>query len=311
MPIDKKQKRLFNIAIQAIIILLLAYFFYQKFEHEELMLSIKSLKDSFSDHIFLWSMVLFLMPVNWGLESYKWKKLCKPIFDISLGTAIKGVITGISVSFVTPHGWGDYLGRIMVLTEQDRERLVGALFFGKMAQLFITVIAGIIGLVMYFEVWPYLYLWYFISFILVGLLVLFNRTLYNLVRPYLSRLRKYFSIVKKYNTRDTVEILVISGVRYGVFALQFMLIMIISGVDLSLMLIFGGITWIFLVKSIIPSFNFLSDLGIREVSAIMFFETYLFDVSPVVSATLIIWIINILFPAILGTAFVFTIKTFR
>ena len=65
--------------------------------------------------------------------------------------------------------------------------------------------------------------------------------------------------------------------------------------------LFSGATWIFLIKSIVPSFNFLADLGIRELSALQFFESYGAIELNILTATLSIWILNLLIPSILGT----------
>lgn len=311
MQIVKKHKKLINTIIQVLIFTSIIIFFIQKLENDELTISYENFLISFDDHYFLWSFILLLMPLNWVLEAMKWKRLCRPLLSISFLSAIKGVITGLSISFVTPHGWGDYFGRIAILDKNKREKLVGALFFGKMAQLFITVIAGVTGLVMYFEVRPYLYLWYFLILLIIALLLAFNRTFFRIIRPYLRKVRRFFSIIKSYNAKTVLYILSLSAARYAVFTLQFLLIMLILDVDLDIFLIFSGITWIFLIKSIVPSFNFLSDLGIREVSAIMFFQAYLNDVSLVISATFIIWVINIFVPSVIGTFFVFSVKAFR
>ena len=64
------------------------------------------------------------------------------------------------------------------------------------------------------------------------------------------------------------------------------------------MLVLAGITWVFLAKSVIPTFNFLSDLGIREFSAVLFFDSFSVPVEPIVLASLLIWVINILIPTL-------------
>lgn len=311
MQIDKKNKVLVNRVIQLLILISVGIFIYFKLHQQEVSFSYKILKHSFDSYRLIWIIVLLLMPLNWFLEIIKWKKLCKPLGNVSLKSAASGVLSGLSFSFITPHGWGDYFGRIMVLNYEDRGKLVGALFFGKMTQLFITVIAGILGIIMFVEVWPFLYLWYFVIFLVVAALIAFNKTIYKLIKPYLFRIRYFFKIIKTYSAKLILEVTGLSLLRYLVFTLQFLLIMKILDVDLSIIVIISGITWIFLVKSIIPSFNFLSDLGIREVGAVMFFENYMTDTGPVISATFIIWIINILMPAIFGSFFIFYLKTLR
>lgn len=311
MPIDKKNKVLLNRLIQFAVIAAVAVFVYFKIIQREVTFSLEIIRLSFDDHIFTWICIFLLMPVNWLLEMIKWKKLCAPIENISLKTAAAGVLSGLSFSFITPHGWGDYLGRILILRNEERGKLVGALFFGKMTQLFITVFAGILGIIMYIETWAFLYLWYFLILFFVAILISFNKSVYRIIKPYLSKVRYFFKIIKGYSAPLILGITGLSLLRYVVFTSQFILIMKLLEVDLSLLIMLSGVTWIFLVKSIIPSFNFITDLGIREVSAVMFFENYLTDPGPVISATFIIWIVNILLPAIVGTLFIFHLKTIR
>ena len=311
MPVDKKNKALINRLIQIAIIIGIAVFVYFKIVQQEVSLGLEIIRVSFDDHLYIWMFILILMPVNWFMEILKWKKLAVPIVDLSYTAATSGVLSGLSFSFITPHAWGDYIGRILVLRDEERGRLVGALFFGKMAQLFITVVAGILGIIMYVESWPFLYFWYFLILFLLAILISFNRSVYRIFKPYLFKVRYFFRIIKSYSAKKILYIIGISLTRYCVFTLQFLLIMLILEIDISLFLMVSGITWIFLIKSIVPSFNFLSDLGIREVSAVLFFENFMADTGPVISATFVIWIINILLPALIGTLFIFKIKTFR
>jgi hypothetical protein len=77
---------------------------------------------------------------------------------------------------------------------------------------------------------------------------------------------------------------------------------------LSSGLILAGISWIFLVKSTLPSFNFLSDFGIREFSGLVFFSLFAVSELEIVAASLFIWIINVMIPSIFGLTFVMKIR---
>lgn len=54
--------------------------------------------------------------------------------------------------------------------------------------------------------------------------------------------------------------------------------------------------------------NFLSDLGIREFSAIYFFDHFGVDLVAVINASLTLWIINILLPTIIGAPLTLKMK---
>ncbi|MES2732218.1 MAG: UPF0104 family protein, partial [Bacteroidota bacterium] len=55
-------------------------------------------------------------------------------------------------------------------------------------------------------------------------------------------------------------------------------------------------------------FHFLSDLGVREFSALYIFEFYHASLSAVLAATLSLWLLNILLPALSGSALVWRLK---
>lgn len=286
-------------------------FLYIKIKDEEIRTSLNYALSMLGEDPYELLLVLLLMPVNWLLEGLKWKKLCAPIINLSFKNAFKGVLAGISVAFVTPHGWGDYVARIGLIDNAERMRLIGGLMFGRLTQLLMTLTFGAIGLFMYLDKWSVLNFWYLGLFTVIFLFTFFNKTILRRLKPYLFKVKKYFQIIEDYDMRTIYTVLLYSFLRYLVFGFQFLMIMFIFDIDLSIKTLIGGTTWIFLVKSIVPSFNFLSDLGIREVSAILFFEHYLTDMSPVVMATMLIWLINILLPAILGSLFIFSIKAFR
>ena len=60
-----------------------------------------------------------------------------------------------------------------------------------------------------------------------------------------------------------------------------------------------------------PTFNFLSDLGVREASALLFFERFAVAIEPVILASLLVWIINLLIPTLLSLVFVSKLRFIR
>ena len=103
-----------------------------------------------------------------------------------------------------------------------------------------------------------------------------------------------------------IQVLALSLLRYVIFTFQFYLVLSLFLPELAWYLILLGIGWIFLFRSVIPSF--LGNFGVREASAIVFFQAYVPDVSIVLIPCLIIWMINTVIPSILGTVYVFKLK---
>jgi uncharacterized membrane protein YbhN (UPF0104 family) len=116
---------------------------------------------------------------------------------------------------------------------------------------------------------------------------------------------RYFLIIKEYSNSEIIKVVSISIVRYLIFSIQYVLLLWIFEVQLGIDLLFLGVAFVFLCKSVIPTFF---DLGIRESSAIYFFSIYQTDEKSVLLASLVLWLINIILPSILGLMYIFKMK---
>lgn len=259
-------------------------------------------------------LVLALMPLNWGLEAMKWRTLVKPIATMSFLNAIKGVLTGLSLSFMTPHGLGDYFGRVMQANSPQRGRYIGAILLGRLCQMIPTLLFGSLGL---YYVSSNAGLFYVISAAIFCAVIF---TIYSIRRGDVliskitlpeklrSKVNYYFGIIGSYPAVAILKVLMFSILRYLVFAVQFGIILFLFLPEIDIHLNAAGVTWIFLSKSVLPTFNFLSDIGVREFSAIYFYDKYNVDLVAVVSASLTLWLINILVPTIVGAPLTLKMK---
>ena len=50
--------------------------------------------------------IVVLVPVNWGIEAYKWKQLIQNFTDLSFWKTYKAILAGITVSLFTPNRVG-------------------------------------------------------------------------------------------------------------------------------------------------------------------------------------------------------------
>jgi hypothetical protein len=71
----------------------------------------------------------------------------------------------------------------------------------------------------------------------------------------------------------------------------------------------AAIALIFSLKSSVPTLNLLGDLGIREYAAVFVLKWLGWESAQVIPLTLCIWIINLLFPTLVG--FVFMLPIFK
>ena len=255
-------------------------------------------------------LAIALMPLNWSLEALKWQCLSSKVVRLPFRQALKGVLSGLALGFITPHGLGDYLGRIGILDMEGRGSLVGGIFIGRACQMLVTAMFGLAGISMLFSKQVIVSA---IGAMFVGIALFFKlRRLFKRRRfggrGIKATVSYYFKIIAEFDLVTLVRVFIYSLLRYLVFSLQFFLILdlFLPTVEPSLKL--SGITWIFLSKSILPTFNFLSDLGVREMSAIYFFDQFHVAAGPVVMASLLVWLINILIPTLFSLPFIFELK---
>lgn len=256
-------------------------------------------------------LILILMPLNWSFEAWKWQLLANKVVKLNFWNALKGVISGLGLSFFTPYGVGDYIGRIGLITHLDRRRLVGPLLMGRLVQLLITLLFGLFGIFYLFGIAYFSYLLLSISVFLILLFFAYRKAGRKWRPKFEEGVKVYFGLIKAFDQRELLTVFAISFWRYLTFGFQFLLALHLFLPYVKPHLKLAGITWVFFAKSIVPTFNFLSDLGVREVSAVLFFEKYSVDVEPVVLGSLLIWLINLLLPTVLSLPLIFKLKIMR
>lgn len=261
-----------------------------------------------SDFWFLVYLVL-LMPVNWLIESLKWKTGIRFIENISFISAIKSVLAGVAVAFVSPNRTGEFIGRITALCIPNRKKGVFVSVHISLAQTLITIIAGIAGLTTLFLLLaPDIRYSYLIigALLIAGCLWIYFR--FYRISEYLTRkvfFRKFFSrneVVVKIPTQTLVLNLILSAIRYLVFCVQFIFALKFAGVDLSLTEMSIAISLVYFIMTIVPSFA-VAEIGIKGSVAVYVFGFFTFNPPAVVLATSLLWVINLFLPALAGTFF--------
>lgn len=253
-------------------------------------------------HCAVLAFVLLLMPLNWGLEAYKWHYLMKRFgFKVSFLSAFKTTLTGLAYSLVLPGGIGEFLGRAEAIPKGEAWRGAGVLSIARIAQLYATLLFGGISLSLY--LWHRSYFYWFFFLLLTVLLCWFVFLFSSVIAQRLeSKFGRYAFTndllapwVRK--GKEKTWVLVLSLFRYVVFTIQFYLVLVVFGVQGSAIDLLNGISSAFFLKSFFPSFL---DLGPRELAVTLFFGDMGVSLSQVLAASLSIWFINIMFPALLG-----------
>ncbi len=256
-------------------------------------------------------LALLLVPLNWGLEAWKWHRLARHLEPVSFGRSLRAVLVGLTLGFATPNRVGDYAGRILELKSARRLDALGAVFLGRYAQLVVTVLAGGAGLLyfvlkFYLAGYPAAGLGVSLAALALGTAVLLplyrSRILLavlTLLRP-LRRFRRFLAVMPTYPAGALHALLAISGLRYAVFCLQFLLLLHAYGTTAPLGPGLAAVAGTFLLKSLVPSLNALADVGVRELSATHLFGLLAQPALPVLSASLSLWVLNIALPSAAG-----------
>ena len=121
---------------------------------------------------------------------------------------------------------------------------------------------------------------------------------------------KYNEVFSFYNPSELLEVLLYSVARYIVFTTQFFILLQIFTVNISYIDATILISAMFFVVSIIPTIA-ITEIGVRGAVALFLFGLVSTNVVGILSATFVMWVINLLLPALSGTAFIFTLKFFR
>lgn len=265
---------------------------------------------------------LILMPLNWGLETEKWRILLRPELILPFRRALAGILTGISVSLFTPNRIGEYGGRLLLIPADKSWLGLAATLTGNIAQWIILLIGGLWGAAM---VGPKLLPWmedlpgWYSSVLWGGVTILpilytqMGRLTNWLKSRNWRKLRQWRQWPKLeqaligYKKGKLIAILVIAFCRYLIYSSQYLFLLYAFGVEVNAMEGLAGIALIFLIQSSVPLPPFMA-LVARGELAVLLWASYGANELAVLASTFSLFIINLLIPALLGGAAIVKIK---
>lgn len=326
---NKNIKIILNYVLGPIVFIVLAYSIYRQVQRQpDWEVSLTQLKDAFTgDSVWLIVPVLVLMLVNWGLEARKWQLALRKLQDLGFLKAFKATFTGSTMASFTPNRTGEYVGRILYVEEGKRLQAISLTLICSMAQLQITLYAGLAGMWFFKRSFGTLVddpeasvLW--MNMLFYGVLaVAVLLTLFYFRLSWLIRLIhrwgiapnfvRYITVLEECNATVLLRILSLSGIRYLVFALQYYLLFAVFGVEVTWWQTLQSVSVLFLVLAILPSFTFLTDLGIRWKAGIEIVQLYSSNTIGIFAAAFTIWLVNLIIPALIGSLLILGIRIFR
>lgn len=318
-------KKYLSILIKIVIVFFSFYFIYNELVHHNDVgrISLDSLLDTIINNYSLILIVVLMMFINWMLESLKWKFMIRKIEAISFFTSLRAIFCGITVSSFTPNRIGEYGGRVFCLEKSDRIQAVFITILCSMPQLLTTIIFGSFAFFILHE--QFLDDQYFMieisSFSLLVLFtfnILFVLAYFNVASlikfllkfSFFNFLRKYINIISLFNIRDLLVTFLFSVLRYLVFSIQFLILLHVFNVDVSLYDAILSVMLVFFFITLTPTIT-IAEIGVRGSMALLVFLKFSTNVIGILSSTFLLWIINLIIPAIIGSFFIFNLNFFR
>jgi len=315
--LTKTNKILINFSKILLFVLLLYILFYQLKNKQVSFNDFKNISSNISINSFIYlGLAIILMPVNWFLESFKWKKLVNVIqSDYTFIDAVKSVLIGVFFGFITPNRVGEFGGRLLFIKKGNKLKALNLTFIGGLAQFIITFLIGSffgsLLLTGFFGLYKVLYLLIFPIFIIFSLLIYFNiKDLskkifsFNIFKKFSEKYIFNFSISSSFLSQN----ILITLFRYTIYVFQYILIIKFVGIELDWIFSVQIITTMLFLQTIIPSFA-LIDLGIRSNILLYLLSDYAENQLVVLFVVFLVWILNLVIPAVLGYFYLLNLKT--
>jgi len=278
--------------------------------------------------LFYIPLLLVLMIFNWLIESVKWKIAVASVQPVSMFRAFKAVLAGVSISLSLPNRIGEYLGRVLYLEPTQRVRAISVTVVASFSQLIVTVMMGFLGLLLARPVmlsqggWAIQTWWIAVGVVvliaILMLLLYFNISFLNrwLQQKLLDssskwplRFKGWLAALDSCDAAILRVLLSLSVLRYVVFVAQYYLAYQFFGVHFDMHQLFIIVSLTFLTLAAVPTFA-APELALRGAVGIFIAKWFTMQTAEVVLALLLIWITNLILPAILGALLITGIRNF-
>ena len=311
--INRRHKTYIIIGIKLLIAAGILYYLISQIDYREIITAISEA------NTFLIATAFSLGIVNIFLQFLKWKLTCTTILSETNNSKIlSSIFYGLSAGAITPFRIGEYFGRAIAFRNKPLLQVTAATVIDKFFPLviitFLGSIASLVFIYFRYDVSVYIVLSLFvIVFTIFYFLLLiirsekfWNNVFFDRLRAstrfnqLLLNLGSLRNLDKKYARQMTF----ISMLFYICFLVQFaLLVAAFSHNSEYLIYLWAGILLIF-VKTAIPQVS-IGELGIREGAAVFFLTSFGELSSVAFDASIFLFFINILLPAMIGLFLLF------
>lgn len=307
LTVSHKAKQFLILTAKLLIVAGAFYFIYNRLadnndvDWQKLLAALKT------DSIGIIALILLLTFLNRFIEILKWQNLVSWLQHLSLSKATEQVLAGVTTGIFTPNGIGEYAAKALYFKKQQAKTIIFLNLICNGIQLFIAVIAGIIGLIIFnymFNVLPD-----FAVPGIAGVLAVIGFILFKArkitIRGYSLQLlyKRIAEIPKKIHNKNNALALL----RYIALLHQHYFIFLLFDVYLPYPVMISTIAAVYFVGSSLPTFQFL-DFAVRGSVAVYFFGIVGVNEWVVVLAATLQWLLNIVIPVSIGSIYVINFK---
>jgi uncharacterized membrane protein YbhN (UPF0104 family) len=247
------------------------------------------------------------MFINWSIEAIKWQMLLSSFQKINFMRSLRSVFTGISVSILTPNRIGEYAGRLLYVPNKHKLDSVAANLVSSFAQFIAASSFGLIGCIFYQIYFPTLwYMPWVIAATSIGFIILlFAYFRLPLFVTWLSKFSLFskmqiaFSSIQQYPNSFLRKLILLSALRYTIFALQYYCLLQAFSIHIILWQGILSVFVIFWLMAILPTIA-LAELPVRTELSYTILQVFSANAVGIMSASILLWLINLIIPAILG-----------
>ena len=302
LSISHKAKQLLVLLIKLLIVGCAFYFIYDQLaNNDKLNWTLFLEKFNKNKSVLGISFILLLSVLNRFFEILKWQNLVSILKPISVFEATNQALSSLTAGLFTPNGIGEYAAKALFFEKSQAKNIIFLNLICNGAQVVVSMFFGIIGL---------LYLGYFkwdliiVSFI-IGLLILMFTLKKITIKGYSLEIliQKLNEIPRKIHQKNCY----LAVCRYLVLSHQYYFLFLAFDVQLPYFTLMAAITSVYFLASSLPTFQFL-DFAVKGSVSLYFFGILGVNEWIVVFISTIIWFLNLVLPAIIGSYFVLVFK---
>lgn len=264
------------------------------------------------NRLFYLAAAVLLIFVNFSSEAIKWQRLVNRLEPVSYLKAMAGVLSSLTMAITTPNRIGDIITRGLILKPGNRLAGTGHTFLCILAQMVVTITLGLIGAATYLPSNDYLLSYQHDSWMLTlavsitaGLILVILFFSIDRLSGYFQRFRwlkvfhSFLNALQGVSGADKSFLLLFSTIKFLTYITQFYLILHFFGIHIPPFTGLSAVALIQLILHFVPVPT-VGDLGVRGSVSILILGPYTSDIPAIVFTTFLIWMINIMIPAVIG-----------